>query len=78
MGRAEYEPHRFGDPLARTLAAPATRRGRHWPAAGARVAAVISSRFLGVFAVAAGRYEPRRGHVIYSGVSAAVEVMSPT
>ena len=40
------------------------------------ITAVISSPFLGVFAVIAGRSEPRRGHVIYSGVSAALEVMS--
>jgi hypothetical protein len=42
---------------------------------GAPVPAVISSPIFDVFAVNAAAPGPRRGHVIYSGVSAAPEVM---
>jgi hypothetical protein len=44
----------------------------------ARRAAVISSPIFDVFAVYAAGLGLRRGHIIYSGVSAAPEVMSPT
>ena len=43
----------------------------------ARVPAVISSPIFDVFAVSAAAPRPRRGQVIYSGVSAAPEVTSP-
>ena len=42
----------------------------------ARRSAVISSPNLGVFAVTAAAFEPRRGHVIYSGVLAVTAVVT--
>src|SRR5690242_730101 len=51
-----------------------TLRSEPWTAATARVAAVISSPHLGVFAVIAAGPGPRRGHVIYSGVFAVAAV----
>jgi hypothetical protein len=63
--------------LAREPAAPVTVR-HHRGRACAQVTAVIWSLFLGVFAVIAEGSEPRRGHVIYSGVSAALETMPPS
>ena len=50
-----------------------TVRGQK-PVASARVAAVISSPNLGVFAVTAAGPRLRRGHVIYSDVSAVAAV----
>jgi hypothetical protein len=44
----------------------------------AQISAVISSPIFDVFAVYAVALRPRRGQVIYSSVSAAPKVMSPT
>src|SRR5207253_9718608 len=51
-----------------------TLRREPWAPATARVAAVISSPDSGVFAVTAAGPEPRRGHVIRSGVVAVAAV----